>query len=92
MPADDALLANEVKVRPQLATCPRCGAWNTLSASYCIGCGAFLPPPVGRPSNYGGVPMPVERTGISFPLALLIIALVLAVVLPLLFFLFLVAI
>jgi hypothetical protein len=64
----------------QVRVCPRCGAYNSLSASYCIGCGDFLPPPVGHPSYQPIVPQPQPQTGLSVPLILLIISIILTIV------------
>lgn len=63
-----------------LMVCPKCGALNMLSASYCLNCGEFLPPPVGHPMYRQNVPMPQPDTGLSFPAMLLIISVVLLVV------------
>jgi hypothetical protein len=64
----------------QTRVCPKCGAYNSMSASYCIGCGEFLPPPVGHPSYQPVVPQPQPQTGLSVPLILLIISIILAIV------------
>jgi hypothetical protein len=82
----------EVPANQPLVACPQCGALNKVGASYCIGCGSFLPPPVGHPSYAPAMPLPAERTGLSVPMILLIIALALAVIIPLLLLIFLVAI
>jgi hypothetical protein len=63
----------------QLRVCPKCGALNSLTVSYCLNCGEFLPPPVGHPSYRPGVPQPQPREGLSVPVILLIISAVLLV-------------
>lgn len=76
--------------RPQgqgnLVACPKCSALNSPNASYCIGCGSFLPLPPSSPSQYGA---PQEKKfGLTVPMILLIIAIILAIVIPLLLFSF----
>ena len=68
-----------------LRACPRCGALNSLSASYCLNCGEFLPPPIGHPLYRPPLPQQARKEGLSVPLILLIIAIVLLVVMGALF-------
>ncbi|MDW5562855.1 MAG: hypothetical protein SA339_06470 [Methanomassiliicoccus sp.] len=63
----------------QLRACPKCGSLNTLTASYCLGCGEYLPPPVGHPSYQPAVPQPQAKTGLSVPAILLIASAVLLI-------------
>ena len=65
---------------PQFVVCPRCGTPNRLTASYCMNCGTYLPPPVGHPLYPPVVTQPKADTGLSVPAILLIVSVLLLVI------------
>ena len=68
-----------------LRGCPRCGALNSPVVSYCLNCGEFLPPPSGNTAYFPPTPWQEREEGLSVPLVLLIVAIVLLVVMGAIF-------
>lgn len=71
--------------QPQYRPCPKCGTMNMMIATHCIGCGEYLPPPPGYPTNLPSIPQ--QKEGLSVPVILLIISIVLLVAMGALFLL-----
>ena len=86
MTIDSSVPNQEQAGQPQYRVCPKCGARNLPGFNYCMGCGEFLPPPVGQ-TQYGlGVPQE-QKKGLSVPVILLIISIVLLAAMGALFLL-----
>lgn len=73
--------------RSQLMACPKCGALNSLTVSHCYNCGEYLPPPIDHPSYRPMVPAAEPKEGLSVPMILLIISVILLVAMAALFLL-----